>query len=238
MKYSVVVPCYNEEGNINALVEEFCWVRNVRQENDFELILVNNGSKDNTEREIDDNVNKYDFIKKVNVVNNQGYGYGILQGMAACEGEYIGWIHADLQFSPRLFADLFKRVEQTKREKKTKVYFKGLRRNRPLIDRFFTFGMSCFETLYLKTKLWDINAQPTLMSRSLYDSAKNPPYGFSLDLYFYYTASKLNYAIERFDSPQKEREVGNSSWNTGMSARFKLIKRNIQDSKKMKEENI
>lgn len=234
MKYSIVVPCYNEEGNIKDLVKEFCKVKETCSKNEFELILVNNGSKDNTESEIDESVVQYDFIKKVNIEINQGYGYGILQGMSVCQGEYIGWIHADLQFSPLLFVKLFRFIDSKKLGNNSKVYFKGLRKNRPFVDKMFTFGMSCFETVYLKAWLWDINAQPTLMKRELYDYAKNPPFGFSLDLYFYYMASKMNYKILRFNSPQKKREVGKSSWNTGLSSRIKLIKRNINDSKLMK----
>lgn len=233
MKYSVVVPCYNEEGNVYSLVDEFVKVNNEIKQYGFELILVNNGSKDNTYAEIVDCQNKYNFIKIVNVEVNQGYGYGILQGMEACSGDYIGWIHADLQFSPLLFVNIVNCIE--KRNIKKPLYFKGVRKNRPLSDRFFTFGMSCFESIYLKTKLWDINAQPTMMSRELFDTAVNPPYGFSLDLFFYYCASKKNYEIRRFISTQQERMNGESSWNTGMSARVKLIKRILHDSKELKK---
>lgn len=235
MKYSVVVPCYNEEGNVHTLVEEFVKVYNSLKKSGFELVLVNNGSKDNTEVEINDCIKKYKFIKSVVVEVNQGYGYGILKGMSACSGEYIGWIHADLQFSPFLFVKIARAIENESEKSQRPLYFKGIRKNRPFFDCLFTFGMSCFESLYFKTKLWDINAQPTMMRRELFDTAVNPPWGFSLDLYFYYCASKKGYEIKRFVSYQKAREVGKSSWNTGMSARIKLIKRTLHDSKEIKK---
>lgn len=237
MKYSVVVPCYNEAGNIEKLVDEFEKVNCELKKDGFELILVNNGSSDGTEKEIVQCMEKYDFIRLAQVKQNKGYGYGILQGMTASNGEYIGWIHADLQFSPLLFVDMAKSIEN-ETEELGKLYYKGLRKNRPLIDTFFTIGMSCFETIYLKTALWDINGQPTLISRELFEKATNPPYGFALDLYYYYCAKKMKYKVRRFASVQKDRMIGTSSWNTGLDARVKLIKRTIQDSKAMRKENI
>lgn len=92
--------------------------------------------------------------------------------------------------------------------------------------------------IYLKTGLWDINGQPTLISRELFEKATNPPYGFALDLYYYYCAKKMKYKVRRFASVQKDRVIGTSSWNTGLDARIKLIKRTIRDSKAMRKENI
>ena len=165
---------------------------------------------------------------------NKGYGYGLLQGMKACKGQYIGWIHADLQFSPLLFIDIVSEIERCQ-GLDTRVYYKGLRKNRPFLDKVFTFGMSCFETLYLGVGLWDINAQPTMFSRELFDNAINPTYGFALDIFFYYLAKKNKYKIHRFVSFQKPRENGESSWNTGIGARVRLIKRTFKDSREMKK---
>ncbi len=241
IKYSIVVPCYNEEGNIFKLVDEFVKVNDALEQYGFELILVNNGSKDNTVQEIIVCTKKYKFVRMVQVDINQGYGYGILKGMDSCKGEFIGWIHADLQFSPLLFIKIADDIAKKEGNSSNQLYYKGLRKNRPISDRFFTFCMSCFETLYLGKGLWDINAQPTLMSRTLFDNAQNPPLGFSLDLYFYYSAKKNKYSVQRFISYQKAREIGESSWNTGMSARINLIKRTLRDSRLIKvsqKENI
>lgn len=234
IKYSIVVPCYNEEGNIYKLVDEFVKVNDALEQYGFELILVNNGSRDNTSEEIAVCAKKYEFIRMVQVEINQGYGYGILRGMSSCRGEFIGWIHADLQFSPFLFIEVADDIRKRAGNSKSKLYYKGLRKNRPISDRFFTFCMSCFETIYLGKGLWDINAQPTLMNRELFDNAQNPPYGFAIDLFFYYTAKKNKYRVQRFVSHQRSREIGKSSWNTGMSARINLIIRILRDSKTIK----
>jgi glycosyltransferase involved in cell wall biosynthesis len=231
MKFSIIVPCYNEEKNLNKLVEEF--EKNlIQKEENIEVILVNNGSTDNSNKVMEELKCKYNFIKIENVEVNQGYGYGILSGLRVANGDYLGWIHADLQFNPSEFLNGIEYLKQNNYPKD--VFIKGLRINRPILDKLFTIGMSCYETLILKTKLWDINAQPTLMSKELFEKWLNPPNDFSLDLYAYYIAKRENNKIYRYKVVQHEREEGKSSWNTGMKSRIKLIKRVLGYSKKLK----
>ena len=97
MKYSIVIPCYNESENILDLVSV---IKKIPKKYKAEFILVENGSMDNSrdifeELDID---NKY--IRKVYVDVNQGYGYGIIQGLKVAKGDYVGWLHADLQYNP------------------------------------------------------------------------------------------------------------------------------------------
>lgn len=228
MKVSIIIPCYNEEKNIVEIVKKF---RHLFEKYDIELILVDNGSKDGTRREIESIREKEANIKLVVVEENQGYGYGILSGLQAASGEILGWMHADLQSDPNVFCNM---IEQAKNENIDFLY-KGKRSNRPILDTFFTIGMSIFETIFLRKLLWDINAQPTLLSRGFYKEWKNAPYDFSLDLYVYYLAKVKQIKILRFKSVQYERLNGVSTWNTGMSARIKLIKRVFSYSKKMKK---
>lgn len=233
---SIVVPCFNEEKNISRLVERFVSVVEQIKGEQVELVLVNNGSQDNTSKEIDVAVDKHNFIKKVDVAKNQGYGYGILKGLEACQGEWLGWIHADLQLPPEAFLE-FEKIISDNRENANGFYFKGRRKNRPLSDRFFTGCMGVFETIYLGVKLWDINAQPTLIHRDLYKIALNPPHDFSLDLYFYYLSKKNKCKEIRIPVVQQDRVEGVSSWNSGrLSDRTKLIKRTFSYSKKLKKD--
>lgn len=233
MKCSVVVPCYNEEGNIEELTKQFVPVKNAFDENEFELILVDNGSKDSTSVRIDEQSAKYSFVKKVTVPDNQGYGYGVYSGLKAATGEYLCWIHADLQFSPEYITKEFNMIPSGDESKR--VFIRGLRKNRPLSDTFFTLCMSAFETIYLGTALFDINGQPTIMHRSLFDNTEEPPYDFAFDLFYYYMAKRNNYIIKRLPVIQQERNEGESTWNNGFKARLNLIKRNIRFSIKLKK---
>lgn len=228
MKYSIVIPCYNESKNLKKLVGV---LKKFPHKYDVEFILVENGSTDNS-KEIIKNLKVDKRITWVYVKQNQGYGYGILQGLKKAKGDYIGWIHADLQFDPLEYIKAFEYLENNNYPHD--VFIKGKRTNRPLTDRLFTMGMSFYETMILHEKLWDINGQPTLIPKSFYDLWQNPPIDFSLDLYAYYMAKKNNLKIFRFKVVQHQRQEGKSSWNNGLNDRMKLIKRVINYSKNLK----
>lgn len=229
MKLSIVVPCYNEEENIPLILKRF---DEVIQRDDIEVILVNNGSTDNSAQVLAELVPKYAFARTTPVEVNQGYGYGILQGLRQCSGEYIGWTHADMQTDP---ADILKALDIIEQQNGL-VFVKGNRKGRPLFDVFFTAGMSLFETCYLHEKLYDINAQPNIFPKVFYDGWENPPYDFSLDLYALYMARRKKLRVIRFPVLFPERIHGESKWNTGLKSKWKFIKRTIDFSINLKKE--
>lgn len=231
---SIVVPCYNEEKNISALVERFDKIKKQLDFGGFELVLVDNGSRDKTSEAIDLQRRTHSYIKKVSVEVNQGYGYGIICGLQACSGEWLGWIHADLQLPPEAFVKMVEKIKALPNNGET-YFFKGRRKNRPISDTLFTMGMGCFESIYLGEKLWDINAQPTMIHRSFFEKLENLPWDFSLDLYVYYMARKQRCEVIRIPVMQHPRMEGKSSWNNGMNARVKLIKRTLIFSRELKK---
>lgn len=232
MKLSIIVPCYNESKNIPLILEKFA---SVIQRDDVEVVLVNNGSTDNSQMVLDELLPKYPFAKVVKVEVNQGYGFGITSGLCEAKGIFIGYTHADMQTDP---ADTLKALSIIEKQANpTNCYIKGDRKGRPLFDQFFTMGMSLFETIYLRTKLWDINAQPNIFHRNFFESIKEScPKDFSLDLYLLYMAQKNGFNVIRFDVVFPERIHGESSWNTGLASKWKFIKRTIDFSVKLKKE--
>ena len=99
---------------------------------------------------------------------NEGYGHGIVCGLKACNGDFVGWTHADMQTDP---GDLIKALDIIEAQGSRKdIYVKGNRKGRPLFDRFFTTGMSLFETVYMGERLYDVNAQPNVMNREFFES--------------------------------------------------------------------
>jgi len=231
IKLSIIVPCYNEEENIPLILEKF---DSVIKSNDIEIILVNNGSTDNSEAAMSELIANYPFGRVIKVEVNQGYGFGITSGLRAAKGEFIGYTHADMQTDPADVLEALNIIEKQKNPKN--CYIKGDRKGRPLIDQFFTMGMSVFETIYLGKKLWDINAQPNIFHRNFFESLENIPKDFSLDLYFLYTAQQQDLEVIRFDVVFTQRIHGESSWNTGLASKWKFIKRTVDFSIKLKKE--
>jgi len=233
MKLSIVVPCYDEAENIPLILKRF---NEVIKRKDVEVIFVDNGSGDDSPQVLHKLLPEYFFAKAMRIDVNQGYGYGIVQGLKACTGEFIGWTHADMQTDP---ADLIKALEIIEENNSNgNLFVKGNRRGRPVFDQFFTVGMNIFETLYMRVRLHDVNAQPNVFSKKFFETWKNPPKDFSLDLYALYMAQKSGLQIERFDVIFPKRIHGKSHWNSGLSAKWKFIKRTIEFSKKLKKEGI
>jgi len=230
MKLSIVVPCYNEAKNIPLILERF---GQVIQGADKELILVDNGSTDNSQDIMKSLLPDYPFARIEKVEVNQGYGFGILSGMHAARGEYLVWTHADMQTDPYDVIKAFELIEKAPRPEET--YVKGNREGRPLMDNIFTWGMGIFESIYLGVSLKDINAQPNLFHRSFFESWKSPPHDFSLDLYAFYMARCQQISIIRFPVLFKKRIHGHSHWNFGWKSKWKFIKRTLDFSFKLKK---
>lgn len=230
MKFSLVIPCYNEANGLTDLVAA---IEKAALDDRFEVILVDNGSTDETPFLLADLTKPYDFIKTVRVEENQGYGFGILAGLNAASGDVLGWTHADLQTDP---ADIKRAAEFF--EIDDNCFVKGRRYGRPLVDVAFTIGMSFFEMLLLRRFLWDINAQPTVFPRRFFEAWEDPPHDFSLDLYAYYMAKKARLKVHRFPVYFGERRYGVSHWNVDWKSKVKFIRRTIEFSLQLKKKYL
>jgi glycosyltransferase involved in cell wall biosynthesis len=224
IQVSLIIPCFNEEGNIHKLLEKTSSL--VEKDPRFEVIYVNNGSTDSTGALLESVTQNLAKTRVIHLDQNVGYGHGIKRGLEASTGSIIGWTHADLQTDPM---DALKGLEAAG-DSFEKTLIKGLRTNRPLVDSAFTFGMSIFESLLFKTRLRDINAQPTLFSRDLLNAVLEGPDDFSLDLFTMVRASQAGYRQTRFPVDFGPRFQGSSKWNTSSRARLRFIKRTIDFS--------
>jgi glycosyltransferase involved in cell wall biosynthesis len=225
---TIVIPCFNEELNLPELVNR-CEL--VALEYPIKFVLVENGSLDNSREVLGLLIKNNSHIESVFLTNNMGYGGGIIEGLKIARTTWIGWTHADLQ------TDLFDIGKPFKNEyfgKDGQIYLKGLRRGRGIFDQIFTIGMSLFESVYFKKFLWDINAQPTIFPKALFEKWETPPNDFSLDLYSYIFAKENKFTVQRFPVIFHKRSFGKSSWNNGLISRIKFVMRTLKYSQKLK----
>lgn len=104
---SIIVPCYNEEESIMAFYEEFISVYNnsiitYDPEIRYELILVNDGSRDNTLKLLKELASKDDNVKYISFSRNFGKESALYAGLKNSTGDYIAVMDADLQDPPNL----------------------------------------------------------------------------------------------------------------------------------------
>ena len=135
-KLSIVLPCYNEAQSLPEILSQF---DRFKEKRGFELVLVNNGSTDNTAQVLASELPKYSFARLVLVAQNQGYGFGLMQGILSANGETIAFTHADLQTPPEDVFLAFEKLKQSPNPQKTLV--KGKREGRGLQANAITFFM-------------------------------------------------------------------------------------------------
>ena len=222
---SLIIPAYNESANLPLLLDR---AAAAFTGSPIELIVVDNGSTDTSPAVLAQLIPQYTFARTVRVPINQGYGFGILSGLRAAKSPFLGWTHADLQTDP---GDAVRGLSLLKHSGHAEhTFVKGKRYGRPPADVFFTAGMGLFETAILQKPLWDINAQPTLFTKSFFDTWNNPPHDFSLDLFAFYMARKQGLEVKRFPVNFGKRAHGISRWNVNWQAKVKFIRRTVDYS--------
>lgn len=113
MKLSLVVPCYNEEENVELFYTEVakCFEGKIQ---DYEFIFVNDGSKDKTMKKLKEiyKNRKSDNVKLIGFSRNFGKEAAIYAGMQQAEGEYTTIIDADLQQRPEVVVQMVQILEE------------------------------------------------------------------------------------------------------------------------------
>ncbi len=105
MKWSLVVPCYNEEANVRAFFDACCAA--IGDKMDYEVVFVNDGSADNTWKELLGLQAEYPTaIKLINFSRNFGKEAGMYAGLQRADGDYVTVIDADLQQRPEIALDM------------------------------------------------------------------------------------------------------------------------------------
>lgn len=109
LSLSIVLPAYNEEGNVESAVDE---VSTVAQQMgiDYEIVLVNDGSSDHTGKVARELVGRIRNLRIVEHFPNRGYGGALKAGFEAASKDLIAFFPADKQFDFREVKHLLRRI--------------------------------------------------------------------------------------------------------------------------------
>ncbi len=205
---SVLVPCYNEESALPFFFEEIDKVIAQMADYDFEVIYVDDGSKDKTlellrARAVADSHTRY-----VSFSRNFGKEAGMLAGLRNAKGDYVCIMDADLQDPPSLLPQMM----QTLKEKNVDSVAtrRGNRKGEPPVRSFFA---NCFYGIInriSKVKFVPGARDYRLMSRSMVDAV--------LSMTEYNRFSKgifewVGFKTEWISYSNIERVAGNTKWS-------------------------
>lgn len=122
---SIVVPCFNEEECLGELYERLSGAARIATGEDYELILVNDGSRDGTWSIMQHIAEADPHVVAVNLSRNHGHQLALTAGLDLSLGEAVLIIDADLQDPPELLSGMFAAM----REQQADVVY-GVRKSR------------------------------------------------------------------------------------------------------------
>ena len=111
-KITILVPAYNEEESLPFLYERVSKIMNEVKDYEFELLFVNDGSKDNTLNEIKKLREQDKRFCYLNLSRNFGKETAMIAGLDYCKGDAVVIIDADLQDPPELIPEMIKYWEE------------------------------------------------------------------------------------------------------------------------------
>jgi len=209
---SVVVPVYNESSLIKELVKQV--KANVKLiTEDFEIILVDDGSQDQTWELIESEARQEKRLKGIKFSRNFGHHYAITAGLHNSKGEWVVVMDGDLQDRPEVIPDLYNKAQSG-----FDVVFVS-RQNRPenifyrILQKFFYFLLRILSGINFDSS----QANYSIINERVVKAFRN----FPENTRFYgSTILWLGFKRTKLDADHGSRHSGKSSYS--IKKRFKL----------------
>ena len=103
---SIIVPCFNEEESVDLFYGE-----TIKYIDDFEIIFVDDGSKDNTLEKIKNLCNEHDTVQYISFSRNFGKEAALYAGLKYSKGDYVAIMDVDLQDPPNLLPEMLETLQ-------------------------------------------------------------------------------------------------------------------------------
>ena len=179
LKFSLVVPCYNED---KALIDFLPELQKLHSEySNLEVILVNNGSVDGTRSLLENFTSNHANVVLLDIPTNLGYGNGIIEGVKVSKSNTIIWSHSDMQCDINDVKTAITLWESLGGHES--LFIKGKRSNRRALDQAVTLGLSIINYFMNKVFIADINGQPNMLTKKNLLSLRKIPSDATFELY-------------------------------------------------------
>ena len=216
---SVIIPAYNEEQMITKTswtISEILSAENI----DYELLFVNDGSKDNTWKLICEESQKNSHVKGICFSRNFGKESAIFAGLAESKGNCCVVIDCDLQHPPKKIVEMYRLWEQGYE------IVEGVKADRGTESRFHNLAAKCFYTIISNATNIDMShaSDFKLLDRKAINVLLNMP---EKNAFFRALSSWIGFKSIRVEFNVQERDAGESKWS--MKSLIKYAVSNITD---------
>ena len=207
---SFITPIYNEEENIAKMLANLFTVLKAHPEWNWEVILIEDGSRDGTQKVLEVEVPKYTNTQLIIHEKNQGYTQSLKDGLKVARGQYLMYVGADEEFDSSeipSFVEILRKGE-------TDVLL-GVRwqRNAYQLFRFFLSVIYIFMLNYLfKVRINDYNWSQA-WSRKIFDRIDLTSKSLFVLPEIIIKSHDLGCRIKEIPSNHRGRQAGKSSVN-------------------------
>ncbi|MDB7951498.1 glycosyltransferase family 2 protein [Faecalitalea cylindroides] len=207
-KITVIVPCYNEEEALNYYYAEMNKVMGELSEYAFELLFINDGSKDNTLGILKSFSQKDERVKYISFSRNFGKEAAMYAGFKNSTGDYVCLMDADLQDPPKLLPVMLKAIKEEGYD--SVATRRVTRKGEPPIRSFFARLFYKIMNFISDTELMDGARDYRLMTRQFVNSL--------LELSEYNRFSKglfgwVGFETKWIEFENVERVAGETKWS-------------------------
>ena len=199
---SIFFPCYNEQENIKPLVEKSIAVAKEITE-DYELIIVNDGSADNTGEIADELAKEIEQVKAVHHKQNSGYGAALQSGFKACSKEWVFYTDGDCQFDISELKDILPLAEKYDI---VTCYRKNRQDN--FVRKLNGWAWCVLVNMLFKLGLRDIDCAFKLYRREMFDNMEMVSQGALIDTEVLARAKKAGYTMVQYGVSHYPRRYG------------------------------
>lgn len=206
---SVIVPCYNEEENVQLFYEELMKNTSYFEGKgvELELLYINDGSKDGTVREVRKLHERDSRVHLISFSRNFGKEAAMFAGLENAAGDYVVLMDADLQDPPALLPEMFSHIEEGYDSVATR---RVNRKGEPPIRSFFARRFYRLMKKISQTEMMDGARDYRLMTRQMVDAI--------LSMREYNRFTKGIFGWVGFDTKwleyeNVERAKGETKWN-------------------------
>jgi dolichol-phosphate mannosyltransferase len=227
----VIVPCYNEADGIPQLKEKLPPVlEQIRSQRECQLILIDDGSTDNTFDLLTQTFADVPNAKVVRHPQNMNLGAAIRTGFHESNGEWIAYLDSDCTYEPQILQTMIREMEQGNDLVTVSPYHpKGEVIGVPAYRLFLSKSLSFVYRLILRKQLYTYTAMVRTYRRSIFQNITSPANDFTAVAEMLLKACAQNLKVVEIPAALSVRRFGESKMKTArvIRAHLKLISRLI-----------
>jgi dolichol-phosphate mannosyltransferase len=204
--FAISIPAYNNEQTIEQVINESIDVLS-KITDDYEIVVINDGSIDNTKKIIDNLANRNKNIRVINHEKNEGFGKTIKEVFTEPKKEWVFFVPGDGQISPYELFKLYIKI-------KDYDFIIGRRKNRrdSLIRKINSFIYNLIISLLSNKRVNDVDSV-VLFRRSILNNVKLEARSAFIHAEIYLNVVKKDISITEIEIEHKSRLYGKQGGN-------------------------